>query len=455
MGSKTVASRKPAPLSPPVVSVRIVALVALVAGAMYAARDILPGKKLVRSVLLPKEHYQPSPSDSFLLRDIWTNQEVDQLLALVKKHSYQTAAKDLTSKVEHIGEATPLNSDGSCPHHLLVPNSNHTHCILPSRIDIAQHYFKFGGRAGFHESFKKLSSRLQIFTGFLFLDLDNPLLDPLFRSQKYVDASKSVCHGRTLLDPIQLGIIITLPGQTVASHLDVPWFWGATRFNVPQWLLIAMEQSKLWSHLRLPQTQGVAYLHSWVNHLTDGGGFFYYPNGTERSVVVVPPEFNTALVLDGSTIVHGVDVFRPDQPLPDIDPNDHNELRYLGDEHWELSNGKAVIRQYHTHDLRMSLVWRARCFEDEAEKNKWHSYTDELSVDDIIDTFVNDLQKRGKLSAGEVLPPLDLAQLIIREYVEYPVDGNAWQPYNLCMLPSVLPHSVRSFAASVLSVACA
>ena len=55
-------------------------------------------------------------------------------------------------------------------------------------------------------------------------------------------------------------------------HLDVPWFRGATRFNVPQWLLIAMEMSGLWAEHRVSQTQGVAYLHDWVDPKHDGGG---------------------------------------------------------------------------------------------------------------------------------------------------------------------------------------
>ena len=73
---------------------------------------------------------------------------------------------------------------------------------------------------------------------------------------------------------MQLGIIITLPGQCVAMHLDVPWFLGATRFNVPQWLLIAMEMSGMWAEHRVSQTQGVAYLHDWVKPQHDGGGLY-------------------------------------------------------------------------------------------------------------------------------------------------------------------------------------
>jgi hypothetical protein len=43
------------------------------------------------------------------------------------------------------------------------------------------------------------------------------------------------------MDPLDIQAIIALPGQLVSHHLDIPWYWGASRFNIPQWLLAAME----------------------------------------------------------------------------------------------------------------------------------------------------------------------------------------------------------------------
>eukprot|EP00042_Codosiga_hollandica_P045062 m.452272 g.452272 ORF g.452272 m.452272 type:complete len:327 (+) comp56927_c0_seq1:620-1600(+) len=245
--------------------------------------------------------------------------------------------------------------------------------------------------------------------------------------------------------------------QTVAAHLDVPWFWGGTRFNIPQWLLIAMEQSKLWSHLRVHQTQGVAYLHEWVNPEKDGGGFFFYPNGTEGDAVVVPPVYNTALVLDGSTIVHGVDLFRPDRHLPDLSPNDPNELRYVGDEKWDLFDGQKVIKTYHTHDLRISLVWRARCFNSTEDRQKWANFKDEIQVEDVLETFQADLRKRGLLGATERPQSFELAMLILKHYVVYPldVDPSWWIPVNYCQLPLLFQSdTVTRVLTALLSPIC-
>ena len=46
--------------------------------------------------------------------------------------------------VMFIGEAGPINSDGTCIHPYLFPNSNKTKCILPQRIDIGEHYITTG-----------------------------------------------------------------------------------------------------------------------------------------------------------------------------------------------------------------------------------------------------------------------------------------------------------------------
>jgi hypothetical protein len=52
---------------------------------------------------------------------------------------------------------------------------------------------------------------------------------------------------------------------------------GANRFNLPQWLLLAMAGSGIWQNELLPQVQGVAYIHDIEN--ISGGDFFFYPKG--------------------------------------------------------------------------------------------------------------------------------------------------------------------------------
>ena len=129
-------------------------------------------------------------------------------------------------------------------------------------------------------------SRVGSFARYKFLrELDNfPVVKELFDSENFQNAAKSVCPAdRTYLDPFQFSFIISVPGQTVAAHLDAPYFWGANRFRFPQWLLVSMVFSGLYRDKFINQIQVVGYLHEWENDAVspgDGGDFVYYTNST-------------------------------------------------------------------------------------------------------------------------------------------------------------------------------
>ena len=90
-------------------------------------------------------------------------------------------------------------------------------------------------------------------------------VDGLFNDPKFQTLAKDTCPSdKQVLDPFQFNFIIQVmspshkearfrvsgcswplcltltgslpqvPGQTVAAHLDGVYFWGASRFNVPQ-----------------------------------------------------------------------------------------------------------------------------------------------------------------------------------------------------------------------------
>ena len=59
------------------------------------------------------------------------------------------------------------------------------------------------------------------------------------------------------LSPAALVTAPQVPGQTVAMHLDAPYFWGASRVSVPQWLLVSMVFSGLFRDKFVDQVQVV------------------------------------------------------------------------------------------------------------------------------------------------------------------------------------------------------
>ena len=350
---------------------------------------------------------------------------------------------------EHIGEAIPINPDGSCSHDFLFPNPNRTLCILPERVDVGKHYVMTGGLDGMKEPFSDLVNRVSSFAKYTFLrDLDKfPVVQQLFNSDKFQTAAKSVCPAdRSYLDPFQFSFIISVPGQTVAAHLDAPYFWGANRFRFPQWLLVSMVFSGLFQDKFINQIQVVGYLHEWAEDNVnpgDGGDFVYYTNSSHWGKVSAKPGSGT--IVDGSKVLHAAKVFRPAVKAPYLPKDKFSQLVHIGDDNWELQVEDQVIRRYTTKDLRISMVYRARCFASAEEAQAYADLPEEemMTMEGILDTLKKDLVARGAAKADTIdsMGKLELAFLIMDTYVKYPLPPveNAWIPFNYCALPRVLP----------------
>ena len=126
-------------------------------------------------------------------------------------------------------------------------------------------------------------SNVQSFQQYLFgSDLDKPELKSLFDSDKYQQVSKGICGlQHPFFKRVQVNLIIMVPGQDLPMHYDLPWYrFGANRFNLPQWLLLAMAGSGIWASQQFPQVQGVAYIHQIKD--IQGGDFFLYPKGEKN-----------------------------------------------------------------------------------------------------------------------------------------------------------------------------
>jgi hypothetical protein len=64
--------------------------------------------------------------------------------------------------------------------------------------------------------------------------------------------------------------------------------------------------------------------------------------------------------------------------------------------------------------------------------------------------------KRGILKEGQAVPTgIDLALLIMKNYIVYPIEKNdAVLPFNYCMLPKVVPTYLSGPLKSLLSIIC-
>ena len=69
--------------------------------------------------------------------------------------------------------------------------------------------------------------------------------------------------------------------------------------------------------------------------------------------------------------VHAAAMFRPDENPPLQEKGKHHELRYLGNEKWALKEDDYNLKVYNSSDLRMTLVYRSRCFESKEASIKY------------------------------------------------------------------------------------
>ena len=77
------------------------------------------------------------------------------------------------------------------------------------------------------------------------------------------------------------------------------------------------------------------------------------------------------------------------------------------------------MTRYDWPDLRFSVSWKAYCFCDEHERDVWREHREDLSIDRILDTLVDDLRQRGRVD-GDVTRDAELGRLLIDEYIRFP-----------------------------------
>lgn len=347
---------------------------------------------------------------------------------------------------EDIGEGVPLNKFSKCDHPLLVPNPSKTKCSLPQRIDVGRHFILTGGLDGNKEKFDDMISRVTSFGKYHFPDELSkfPVIQNLFASDTFQTAAKTVCPAQSqILDPFQFNVIMQVPGQSVAAHIDAPYFWGASRFEFPQWLLAAMVFSNLFSSKFIDQVQVVGYLHSWAPNATgsDGGEFVYFNN--ETSIGSVTPNPLSGSIVDGSKVIHAAKIYKPSVKAPRLPKDKLSSLDFVGGDQWELTVNGKPLQKYHTSDLRISIVYRARCFATQEEVHRYYHQTEaeKMTLEQILETFQKDLIQKGKLTAGSEITRLDLAFLIMDTYITYPLPAveTALIPYNYCAVSKAVP----------------
>lgn len=227
--------------------------------------------------------------------------------------------------------------------------------------------------------------------------------------------------------------------------------------------------SGLFESAFVPQIQIVAYVHEWEPKDSKSGGSFIYWGGKNSNTSLsksdaegflvtaesISPMPRAGVSVDGSKLVHAANTYRPEIEPPQIDRQKTPSLVYVKEIGlWELREDDRPIRNYTMDDLRISVVYRARCFSDKSKadefRNQMYDKTKAMKLEDILSILVKDLQKKGKVDSNAMnMNRRDLALKLMDEYVRYPYSSDALIPLNYCALSRILPWS-----SSLLSIIC-
>lgn len=216
-------------------------------------------------------------------------------------------------------------------------------------------------------------------------------VDELLHNPVFIDGARSV-FGGAVVRPMTLLINLMGPMPAGAPHVDTPSFRGAERTNFPLWMLLVMGASGLFKRWSL----SLAGVVSWF-YEGEGGEFEYWPDGEDRPPVCEHPPFaNRAVVTDSDRMFHRVGAIgRPDQYLAQGSISASSELQRDACTGWQIVDGDEVRAVYKPGQVRVSILWKAIVFENEAAAAIFEDHSDDITMERTIEIFCADLRTRG------------------------------------------------------------
>jgi hypothetical protein len=220
-----------------------------------------------------------------------------------------------------------------------------------------------------------------------------PQLQDCFYNAPFLEMAKSYWNAEYAKPQLMLFNINGPCANRDPGHLDSPSFRGVRHENAPTWLTSVMGKSGLFREYLIKMAQVI----TWFS-LDGGSGFTYWPDGPLRAPKrVLPPINNRGVIVQNEMMVHRGDANGPlDQQIP---AGLAFETVFTGDpddrDYWLLKSGDEVIARHHTGELRFLVHWSAEVFSDYAELKKNMEGSDDLTIEQAIDTLVKDVNAQG------------------------------------------------------------
>jgi hypothetical protein len=210
------------------------------------------------------------------------------------------------------------------------------------------------------------------------------------RNERYHEAARRFCDAEVILPhSLYVNLMVGIDKHGPA-HTDNPKFRGRERKNTPMWLLRTMLWSELFTRWEIVQATAIW----WLNDVQEGG-LLYWADGPDK-----PPHrhvgamANTALVGDNHHMFHQVERMGPFDTNRLVTQRAELAPAADGSGDWAVVDRGAEVFRAPLDRYRVSVLWKADVYKDEAEHRELAR--DTLSLEDVARVFDRDLEARGE-----------------------------------------------------------
>lgn len=229
--------------------------------------------------------------------------------------------------------------------------------------------------------------------------------DAFLHNPNWIEAAKR-SFGAGIVEPARCLLNLYAPTEELSAHTDLPTYRGFTPSAETRHLLMAMINSQLFFDWMVPFASGLAWF--WRG---EGGAFLYWADGKDAPPQVLrPPFWNCGLMSDNEAMFHAVSAVgsAAERARYTAMIKRSDTMHAVGEADWEITGETHPPARLGPDEVRISLLWRARVFRDEAHRDSFEDSAWDLTPERIAEVFVADLAQRGE-RFEEPSDPLDEA----------------------------------------------
>jgi hypothetical protein len=234
----------------------------------------------------------------------------------------------------------------------------------------------------------------------------------MFHNPRFIAAARQSFQAE-IIQPLTMMTNLNVPAPSSPPHLDLPFFRGTHQREVPSWILEPMGESGLFQAWAIPVASAISWFYDG-----SGGDFEYWPDGfNSPSQTVRPPYSNTSVLADNEYMYHRVGLTgSEDEYLAEGIPSESLLLRQPGG--WEIKHRDQSLRTFTDKQIRISILWKAFCFEDQYAADAFLDPVNNLTPEMVVDIFCEDLQIRGLGSSqpSDLMTDRDWMKLVMDTY---------------------------------------